>query len=46
MLKRKMLDALFNRDDVRRGYKLIDDNMGKFGKKLTLPLYLAMFLYR
>ena len=46
MLKRKMLDVLLNRNDVRRGYKLIDGNVGQFGKKITLPLYLAMFLYR
>ena len=40
------LDFLLERDDVKRGYKLIDGNVGQCGKKVTLPLYLAMFLYR
>ncbi len=37
------LDSLLDREDVRVGYKLIDGNVGRFGKKVTLPLYLAMF---
>ena len=37
------LDDLLGRDEVRVGYKLIDGNVGRFGKKVTLPLYLAMF---
>ena len=40
------LDALLGHDDVERGYKLIDGNAGLAGKKITLPLYLAPFLYR
>ena len=40
------LDALLARDDVRYGYKLVDGNVGRVGKKVTLPLYLAMFLFR
>lgn len=40
------LNAMLARDDVNRGYKLIDGNVGRDGKKVTLPLYLAMFLYR
>ena len=39
------LDALLEREDVARGYKLIDGNAGRNGKKVTLPLYLAMFLH-
>lgn len=40
------LDEVLGRDDVKIGYKLIDGNVGKEGKKVTLPLYLAMFLGR
>ena len=40
------LDAMLEREDVRRGFKLIDGNIGRDGKKVTLPLYLAMLLYR
>ena len=36
------LDAFLERDDVVRGYKLIDGNVGRAGKKVTLPHYLAM----
>lgn len=40
------LNEFLERDDVKVGYKLIDGNVGKVGKKVTLPLYLAMFLFR
>ena len=40
------LDEVLERPEVRVGYKLIDGNVGKIGKKVTLPLYLAMFLGR
>ena len=33
-------------EEVLRGYKLIDGNVGQAGKKITLSLYMAMFLYR
>ena len=36
------LDDLLCRDDVRVGYKLIDGNVSRFEKKVTLPPYLAM----
>ena len=39
------LDDLLVRDDVRVGYKLVDGNLGRAGKKVTLPLYLAAFLF-
>lgn len=39
------LDALLERDDVPVGYKLADANVGRDGKKVTLPLYMAMFLF-
>ena len=38
------LNELLERDDIVRGYKLIDGNLGQCGKKITLPLYMAMFL--
>lgn len=38
------LDAILARDDVKCGFKLIDGNVGRAGKKITLPLYLGMFL--
>ena len=40
-----MNEALLQ-EHVVCGYKLIDGNVGKAGKKITLPHYLAMFLYR
>ncbi len=39
------LNSMLERDNVQIGYKLIDGNLGKSGKKLTLPLYMAMFLF-
>lgn len=38
------LNAVLERGDVKLGYKLVDDNVGRDGKKITLPLYMAMFL--
>lgn len=40
------LDEQLTREDVARGYKLVDGNVGQVGKKVTLPHYLAMYLYR
>lgn len=40
------LNALLERDDIALGYKLIDGNVGRDGKKITLPLYLAPFLFQ
>ena len=39
------LNSFFDREEIRLGYKLIDGNIGRAGKKVTLPLYLAMFLF-
>lgn len=39
------LDALLAKYEVGKGYKLIDGNVGIFDKKVTLPLYMAMFLF-
>ena len=40
------LNRLLERDDVKLGYKLVDGNIGVDGKKVTLPLYMAMFLFQ
>ena len=40
------LNAMLERDDIEYGYKLIDGNIGIAGKKITLPLYMAMFLHK
>lgn len=40
----KSFNRFLERDDVRYGYKLVDGNIGKVGKKITLPHYMAMFL--
>lgn len=39
-------DDTLERDDVKLGYKLVDGNVGRSGKKVTLPLYLGMFLFQ
>lgn len=39
------LNEMLEREDVPIGYKLIDGNIGRDGKKITLPLYLAPFLF-
>lgn len=38
------LNAMLEREDVNLGLKLVDGNVGKDGKKVTLPLYMTMFL--
>ena len=38
------LNTMLERDDVALGYKLVDGNVGRDGKKVTLPLWMAMFL--
>ena len=40
------LNALLERGDIAQGYKLVDGNVGRDGKKVTLPHYLAPYLYR
>lgn len=39
------LNNMLERDDVQVGYKLIDGNIGRDEKKITLPLYMALFLF-
>lgn len=38
------LNHLLERKDIPFGYKLISGNVGVAGKKITLPLYMAMFI--
>ncbi|MBO6167013.1 MAG: ATP-binding protein [Kiritimatiellae bacterium] len=37
-------DRLLESDDVQVGYKFIRGNVGRVGKKITLPHYMTMFL--
>lgn len=39
-----MLNKAFNREDATIGYKLSTSNIGASGKKVALPLYMAMYL--
>ena len=38
------LDSLLKKEDVKIGYKIMNCNLGKNGKKITMPHYMAMFL--
>lgn len=38
------LDALLKHDDIPYGYKFTSGNVGREGKKITMPLYLAPFV--
>ncbi len=38
------LNEILKRSDIEKGIKLISGNVGVMGKKITLPLYMAMFL--
>lgn len=40
----KSLDNLLKKDSIPFGYKLVDGNVGVADKKITLPLYMAMFI--
>jgi len=37
-------DAMLKRNDVAFGYKFITGNVGRVGKKITLPHYMSMFV--
>ncbi len=37
-------DRFLNRPDVEIGYKFVNGNIGKSGKKITLPHYMAAFI--
>ena len=38
------LDNFLSKPEIKAGYKFISGNVGQAGKKITLPLYMAMFL--
>ena len=40
----KSLDNLLKKPEIPYGYKLISGNIGVSDKKITLPLYMAMFI--
>ena len=40
----RSLDNLLKKDDIHHGFKLADQNVGVDGKKITLPLYMAMWI--
>lgn len=40
----RSLNSLLRQEDIRSGYKLADQNVGLADKKITLPLYMTMFL--
>lgn len=40
----RSLDNLLERREIPYGYKLVYGNAGRVGKKITLPIYMAMFL--
>lgn len=40
----KSLNEILKREELPMGYKLISGNVGESDKKLSLPLYMAMFL--
>lgn len=40
----KTLNNILKKEDINIGYKLSAQNLGKSEKKITLPLYMAMFL--
>ncbi len=42
--KARILDNLLKKEDIVKGYKLANQNVGIDGKKITLPLYMAMWL--
>lgn len=40
----RSFDRLLERDDIETGFKFINGNVGRSGKKITLPHYMAMFI--
>ena len=42
MLKRKFYDTL--RPEIKYGYKFTAGNVGRVGKKISLPHYMSMFI--
>lgn len=40
----KSLNTVLENDNIKYGYKFASQNIGKSGKKITMPLYMLMFL--
>ena len=40
----RSFDRMLARDDIHIGYKFINGNVGRQGKKITLPHYMVMFV--
>lgn len=40
----KTFNRILEREDIALGYKFVDGNLGQFGKKVTLPHYMATFI--
>ena len=40
----RSFDRLLAREDVETGFKFVNGNVGRFGKKVTLPHYMSMFI--
>ena len=40
----KSLDRILESENIRYGYKFCSQNTGKTGKKITMPMYMMMFL--
>lgn len=40
----KSLNKILEKDDIPYGIKFASQNVGRVGKKITLPLYMMMFL--
>ena len=40
----KSLTNILRKEDIKYGYKLAYQNIGVAEKKITMPLYMAMFL--
>lgn len=41
--KANSLDGILQQDSIEKGYKLSLQNVGRVGKKVTMPLYMLMF---
>lgn len=40
----KTLNNILKKEDIKRGYKLSAQNVGQSEKKVTMPIYMAMFM--
>ena len=40
----RAFDRLLEREDIGMGFKFVNGNVGRIGKKTTLPHYMSIFL--